>query len=540
MYDFANSGYTTVVITALFNAYFVAEVAGNAPWGTLAWTGTLAVSYAAIMVAGPLVGAYADARGAKKRVLAATTCGCVVFTAALALVGRGEIGLGVACVVLSNFFFGLGENLIAAFLPELADEDAIGRISGWGWSLGYLGGLVSLGICLVYVARAQAAGEPATEFVPVAMLITAGLFALASLPTFLFLRERAAPQALLTHVVKDTVARLAETLRHVRDHRDLARFLVCVVFYQAGVQAVIALAAIYAQEAMRFTMTETLSLILIVNVTAAVGAFLFGHFQDRLGHVRTIVLTLVGWIVVVVLAWAAREPARVLVEREPRRPVSRLESVRRTRDGRLPESAFPHRRVLRSVGTRGQALGNRRSDHLRRRHMADRWRSPPRDPRDGRLFRHRSWNPCDDRRGARTACSDGRQRDVRNDQGKPSVRRRVARLRPEYGTVRIGAQAASPRSWNAKRHGAPRALGETSRPWIYCRARTGRLSPLPQVRAYRGRGEFGTPGGTWGAKTQVHANGRTCPAAPRRPRLRVRPLHSQTHSCNVCARSSVR
>jgi UMF1 family MFS transporter len=305
MYDFANSGYTTVVITALFNAYFVAEVAGNAAWGTLAWTAALAISYAAIMVAGPLVGAYADARGAKKRLLGVTTCGCILFTAALALVGRGEIGLAFACVVLSNFFFGLGENLIAAFLPELAHEDAIGRISGFGWSLGYLGGLVSLGVCLAYVARAQAAGEPATQFVPVTMLITAGLFALASLPTFLFLRERARPQAAVMNVVGDTLARLRETLRHARDHRDLARFLVCVVFYQAGIQAVIALAAIYAQEAMGFSTTETLSLILIVNITAAAGAFLFGHFQDRLGHVRTIVVTLAGWIVVVLLAWAA-------------------------------------------------------------------------------------------------------------------------------------------------------------------------------------------------------------------------------------------
>ena len=305
MYDFANSGYTTVVITALFNAYFVAEVAGNAPWATFAWTAALALSYAAVMVAGPLVGAYADARAAKKRLLLGTTCGCVLFTAALALVGRGEIALGVACVVLSNFFFGLGENLIAAFLPELADDEAIGRISGWGWSLGYLGGLVSLGICLAYVARAQAAGEPATDFVPVAMLITAGLFAAASLPTFLFLRERAAPQPVVTNIVSDTLARLGETLRHTRDHRDLARFLVCVVFYQAGIQAVIALAAIYAREAMGFTTTETLTLILLVNITAAAGAFLFGQFQDRLGHVRTIALTLIGWTVVVVLAWAA-------------------------------------------------------------------------------------------------------------------------------------------------------------------------------------------------------------------------------------------
>src|SRR5437660_10703888 len=84
MYDFANSGYTTVVITAIFNAYFVAEVAQNAEWATFAWTCALAVSYAAIIVTAPLIGAYADAHAAKKTLLVATTIGCIAFTAALA------------------------------------------------------------------------------------------------------------------------------------------------------------------------------------------------------------------------------------------------------------------------------------------------------------------------------------------------------------------------------------------------------------------------------------------------------------------------
>jgi UMF1 family MFS transporter len=105
------------------------------------------------------------------------------------------------------------------------------------------------------------------------------------------------------------LARLKETLAHVRRYRDLTRFLTCVVFYQAGIQAVIALAAIYAEHAMGFTTQETIFLILIVNVTAALGAYLFGQFQDRLGHVRTIVLTLIGWIAVVLLAWSAESRA---------------------------------------------------------------------------------------------------------------------------------------------------------------------------------------------------------------------------------------
>jgi UMF1 family MFS transporter len=305
MYDFANSGYTTVVVTAVFNAYFVAVIAQRAPWATLAWTATLAASYALIVLTAPLIGAWADARAAKKRLLAVTTVGCVVFTAALYYTGPGTLALAVFLVIASNFFFGTGENLIAAFLPELAKSRAMGRVSGWGWSLGYVGGLLSLGACLVWLAQAKAAGRETAQAVPETMLITAALFALASLPTFLFLRERAVPQAPTGGLAHTAWSRLAATLHHARRFRDLSRFLVCMLFYQAGIQAVIALAAIYAQEAMRFTTEQTLVLILVVNLTAAFGAFGFGYLQDRIGHVRAIALTLCGWILMVSLAWLA-------------------------------------------------------------------------------------------------------------------------------------------------------------------------------------------------------------------------------------------
>ncbi len=308
MYDFANSGYTTVVITAVFNAYFVTVVAGNAPWATLAWTATLAVSYAAVMFAGPLIGAYADQRAAKRRLLVATTLGCVGFTAALALAGPGQLAIACVLVALSNFFFSTGENLIAAFLPELARGKALGKISGWGWGLGYLGGLVSLGASLAYVTAAQARGETAAEFVPVTMLITAAIFLTASLPTLLWLRERAVPQAATgAGLARMAFARVWDTVRHAAAFTDLARFLGCLVCYQAGVQAVVALAAIYAEQAMGFTTRDTIVLILAVNVTAAIGAVAFGQFQDRLGHVRTIALTLLGWIATVIVAWWATD-----------------------------------------------------------------------------------------------------------------------------------------------------------------------------------------------------------------------------------------
>jgi UMF1 family MFS transporter len=294
MYDFANSAYTTVVITAVFGAYFVSVVAGNAPWATFAWTAALSLSYAAILATGPLVGAWADAHAAKKRLLVFSTAGCVLFTAMLCYAGPGAVVLSLALVALSNYFFGTGENLIAAFLPELADSRAMGRVSGWGWSFGYLGGLVALGICLAYILSS---GRPASESVPVTMLITAGFFLLAATPTFLFLRERAKPQPM-----ESPWKRLLATARNAATYRDLRRFLLCILFYQAGITAVISLAAIYAEQAMKFTTQQTITLILVVNITAAIGAFAFGYLQDAIGHVRAVALTLVGWIVMVVLA----------------------------------------------------------------------------------------------------------------------------------------------------------------------------------------------------------------------------------------------
>jgi UMF1 family MFS transporter len=301
MYDFANSGYTTVVITAVFNAYFVAAVAGKAPWATFAWTAALSVSYLAVLLSAPVVGAWADAHAAKKRLLFLATAGCVVFTGLLYFVSPGAVALAICLVILSNFFFATGENLIAAFLPELADSRAMGRVSGWGWAFGYLGGLVSLGISLSYILISERNGQTAAQFVPVTMLITAVVFALCATPTFLFLRERARPQP----STGSAWARVLETVHHAREFADLRRFLVCILFYQAGIMAVIALAAIYAQEAMKFTSTQTIVLVLVVNVTAAIGAFCFGYLQDAIGHIRSMALVLAGWIVMIALAYLA-------------------------------------------------------------------------------------------------------------------------------------------------------------------------------------------------------------------------------------------
>ena len=310
MYDFANSGYTTVVMTAVFNAYFVAVVADGADWGTLAWTLALGLSNALVMLTMPIIGAYADARAAKKRLLFVSTAGCVLATAVLAEVGRGDLWLAVAAIVVSNLFYSYGESLTAAFLPELARREAMGRVSGWGWSFGYFGGMLTLGLSLGYVAWAQGQGLPATHFVPVTMLITAAIYGLASLVTFWLLKERAAPQSLaLGGAALGAWQRLLQTWIEARRFEDFMWLLACALFYQAGISVVIALAAVYAEQVLGFKQLDTMMLVFLVNIASAVGAFSFGYWQDRIGHRRALAFTLWGWILMTLLAVAATTAA---------------------------------------------------------------------------------------------------------------------------------------------------------------------------------------------------------------------------------------
>ena len=318
LYDFANSGYATVVLTAVYNVFFVGVIAGGAPWATLAWTSALSVSSLVALVLAPVLGAWADAHRGKKRLLGWSTLGCVLATAALTLPGEGDVWLAAGLIVISNVCFSLGEGLIAAFLPELAQPTALGRLSGWGWSFGYFGGMLTLGASLAWVVRAQGLGQPAATYVPQTLLIVAVVFALASLPTFLWLRERGVEPLgtgrgdgrgggsgglVRAHPEGWPALRASGSrLALLRQYPDFTALLACAVFYQAGIAVVIALAAVYAQAVMHFDMNQTMMLVFTVNIAAAIGAFGFGHAQDRLGHRLALALTILAWIMMVLIS----------------------------------------------------------------------------------------------------------------------------------------------------------------------------------------------------------------------------------------------
>lgn len=303
-YDFANSGYSTVVLTAVFNAYFVGVVAGGVSWATFAWTLTVAVSSLIVALVSPPLGAWADRHGARKKLLALCTVGCVVATAALATAGPNTILLAALLVIASNVCYCIGESLIASFLPDLARPETIGRVSGWGWGVGYFGGMLTLGLSLAWLLSAPSRGATAAQAVPQTMLITAVVFALASLPTFFLLRERLAQgTGLIAQTPKvDAWQQLRHSIGSLNAFPDLRQLLLCMTCYQAGIAVVIALAAVYAEQQMGFSQTDTMMLVFTVNIAAAVGAFGFGSLQDRIGHRFALAITLVGWVAMTLIA----------------------------------------------------------------------------------------------------------------------------------------------------------------------------------------------------------------------------------------------
>lgn len=312
-FDFANSGYTTVVQTTIFSAYFVSVVAGSPAHevglGTLLWSLSIGLANFIVMVCAPVVGAIADYRACKKRFLLLSSVLCILATALLATVEPGDIAWGMALVMLSATMFAFGENLIAAFLPEIVPKETMGRMSGYGWSFGYFGGLLTLAACLVFIIWAERQGLSNQQYIPVTLLITAAMFALAATPTLLWLKERATPSpAVGVSYVAAGFKRLRQTVEKAFHFRDLFRFLITLAVYQSGVSTVVVLAAVYAQQVMGFGAKELIILIMVVNVTAAVGAFAGGQLQDRIGSIKTLVIMLIVWILAILIALGATEP----------------------------------------------------------------------------------------------------------------------------------------------------------------------------------------------------------------------------------------
>jgi len=282
-YDFANSAFVTVVVTVVGGVFFTRTICAGAEWAEFLWGAGLSVSAALAMVAGPFVGRWADRRASKKVVLVVVTLICVTGTAGFGM--AGGVVLAMAVFVLANSAFLLGENLVAAFLPELAEPGSRGRVSAYGWAFGYLGGLSSLGLALFLL---QGGGEEGPRRV---FWMTAAFIFVASLPTLLFLKERAVPK-----MEKSVEPEWRMIWKTVRGHPQCMSLLLGLTMALTGLSAVVGFASIYATQEIGFTLEGTVKLFVCLQVAAAVGALATGWWQDRAGS-RVVLLGSLGvWL----------------------------------------------------------------------------------------------------------------------------------------------------------------------------------------------------------------------------------------------------
>lgn len=320
LFDFANSSYTTLIVTVAYSVYFLQAVVGASDnrgdrlWGTANF-----LAMAIVALTAPVLGALADFSGRKKFFLVLTTLQTVVATALLATVGPGDVTAGILFFVIATIGFEGGYVFYNAFLPDVASPSETGRVSGWAWGVGYAGGLASLALCFPLISRplrGEAGLDPvAISHTKLSFLVVAVFYLVFALPAFFWLRE-AAPQGRLAGLSDYATVgfrRVRETLTHLKDYRDTGTFILASLCFTDGITTVISFSAIYATTTFHFGRSDLVLLFLVLNVVAFPGAVVAGYLADRIGPKRTIVASLWLWVVTIVVGWAAQSKATFLV-----------------------------------------------------------------------------------------------------------------------------------------------------------------------------------------------------------------------------------
>ncbi|WP_333606709.1 MFS transporter [Arsukibacterium sp.] len=305
MFDFANQAYTLLIITVIYGDLFTRVIVGDAPdyrLGNLLWSISLAISYLMVVVANPVCGAIMDYTASRKRFLFFSYLLTVLATAMLYFVEPGWLWPAMLLIIVSNFAYAIGEGFIASFLTDLGPRKALGWISGLGWSLGYIGGLIATAFALLFLGEVSADNYDTIRWVgPFA----AGFFLLAAIPTFIWLRERGVKRqpAPGQGVFNMALTRLHTSWRAMQQFQDLRTLLISIFFAMAGIYIIIAFSFIYGAQVIGWDEQVRVLMFVTVQITAALGAIGFGFLQSWIGAKVTYLLTLSLWLLAILAIW---------------------------------------------------------------------------------------------------------------------------------------------------------------------------------------------------------------------------------------------
>ncbi|MBW6516236.1 MAG: MFS transporter [Candidatus Cloacimonetes bacterium] len=295
MYDFANSSFTTIIVSVIYSVYFRNVVVGSDEVGTALWGRAVSISMLMVGLSAPIFGAIADHSRSKKKFLFINTYLCVVFTCLLYFVNQGDIFKGMLFFIIANFGYNSANVFYNSFLSEIAPRSDLGKVSGWGWGVGYVGGLLSLFISL-YLVNID------VRLVFPAIGLYFGLFALF---TFFWLKEFRRPSK-RTNYLKVAHHRISYTWKNISRLRELSRFIISYFIYNDGIIVVISFAAIYGATRFNMTPQQLIVYFIIAQLTSIVGALFFGYIIDKIGCKKTISITLIIWVFVVIGAFFSR------------------------------------------------------------------------------------------------------------------------------------------------------------------------------------------------------------------------------------------
>lgn len=301
LFDFANTSFSVLIVAVGYSLYFKQIVAGGSGRGDFYWGLAVSISMLLTALIAPVLGAASDFSRRRKRFLFIFTMASVVCTALLYNVHANMVFVGSVLFIVANIGFEGGIVFYNAFLPSLTEKNFYGRISGYGFAMGYVGSLVSLLIAIPLYKDGFAPEN--LDNVRVSFLLAAVMFLLFSLPLFLFLRDKETERTISPSYLREGYARVIATLKHLRSYKQVATFLLAFFFYNDGILTVISFASIFAQESLQFSLQEILLLFAVVQASAIAGSLIFGSLTDKIGPKKTIIISLACWILVVVGAY---------------------------------------------------------------------------------------------------------------------------------------------------------------------------------------------------------------------------------------------
>lgn len=301
MFDFANTSFSVMIVTVGYTLYFKTVVAGGGGHGDFLWGTSVSISMLITALISPLLGAVADFTTNRKFFLLIFTLASIVCTACMYFITAGMIIPGMILFIIANVGFEGGIVFYDSFLVDLTEGSHVGRVSGYGFAMGYLGALVTLIIAMpLYDGGFTPENLINVRF---SFLIGAMMFLIFSLPMFLGVREGHRTPEHTESFLRAGYRRLKDTLTHIRRYRNVARFLLAFFLYNDGILTVIAFASIFAQDTLHFTISEIVLFFAIVQSAGIIGSVVFGVITDKIGPKKTITITLIMWVSIIIASY---------------------------------------------------------------------------------------------------------------------------------------------------------------------------------------------------------------------------------------------